>query len=1082
MVKSIFFRNSLLAICFLTIALCAHAGEIPPFRTEWGFYGNFTGTQGMRVNQISPQSPAATAGLQAGDVITALNGEAVKGYGDFARPPYVPVDLQIDRQGARIERTIIPGGLVRLEVRELETEFSIPGVPVKSDGAAPISAIKALDYINVLDQVVLDPASGQVAMIGHYDANYLTGNIPYLDLLKSAMVHPTPVLNLIPTPQTMAELKASEGRFNDFKQMVDIVRGHPELERDRQLMIRELAKGYSLTPEQYAAWYNWVKLCKDKDVFPPPPIRDIQIKVFANLGYDEVARALAFTFENTINATVRALEVLGQGNEADAILGRNSDAEATLEALRVSVYLSILQTATAATPEQVVALRTSYDAGNATWDQVLKTVQNALMPYSRKDSAPGRAKPAARSQERGPTDAPPDWSDPSNLMNAAFNNIILSSGAVMFLEGFSTPYATIVPLELDGRSQLARIMYEADYALKSINVRPELFEAIPGSRNRTVYEFEQGLYAKRDAAKKINYRQWLEPEMVDMTVSPDNSVISFKASRMLYHFADDSQGWGRPPDPELAQDYAPWCAQVMSHYDAYAHVVPAFHKIREVAKVIALANWARGRNISFDLKSVRQEEWDMPGTVQAFFYLGKATFHMPDGTSICRTPRAFEGGVTFKKIGNWTQITPSTSTITEVSSQLTLSSQLGRQAVHEAAEGDLEQARYLAELSAQAMTGSLSSSDLLELNIVLPPAQPAPAAPANVQLQREMLKQTDKQIRDLSQNADERQAREALGHIGRLYDQIAANPVAASDYLLKLQTSQFSTPPGVPTPTDASIAVWAPCSESALHVADLTAERRAFFELKLREARDRLQYINTALKNLITIQAAQQAEIDMAIRDISAAYDESVDRAWSVVFDLLISLPADKFLDNYAVAKSKLEHAIQDRIGRLTTPLDAAGLQKVQGELTRLQTAKARLDDLYQRSARLLEIQKGAGATHDFQNWTLEEQDDYAKIKDGGLLIGKLVLDPALEGYLKNKAFFSGERYWQVAAMGRMAAYATVFFLDILAQQMIWEPMTANLQNNLDDNVRGMETLREKAISISREISCIEAALNKPSI
>ncbi|KJS33120.1 MAG: hypothetical protein VR64_04295, partial [Desulfatitalea sp. BRH_c12] len=729
MLKPIVSRSLLLTVYFLmAVAACVQAGDCPPFKTEWGFYGNFTAAMGMSVAQITPQSPAAAAGLHAGDVITAMNGDAVKGYTDFARPPYVPVRLLIDRQGARIERTIIPGGVVRLAVRELKKEFSIPGVLVADDDTA-VSVIEGLDHINVLDQIVLDPASGQVAVIGHYDADYATGSIPYLDLLKTAMVHPTPVLNLVPTPQTMAELTAAEGKFNNFKQMVEVVRGHPDLERDRQLMIRELAKGYGLSPEQYADWYNYVKLVKNKDVFPPPPIRAIQINVFANLGYSDIARALPLTFENTTAAAIQAMQVLGLGAEADAILGRNAEADATLEALLVSVYLAVLQSATPAPPEEVAALRSSYEAGNTAWDKVLKAVQNLLMPYSRKESAPVPANSAARPLGGGPIEAPPAWSDPSNLMNAAFNNITISSAAVMFLEGFSTPFATIVPLELDGRSQLARIMYEADYALKSINVRPELFEEIPGSRNRTVYEFEQGLYAKRDAAKKINYRQWLEPEMVDMTVSPANTVVSFKASRMLYRFADDSQRWGRPPDTELAQDYAAWCAQVMNHYDAYAHVVPAFHKIREVAKVVALANWAHAQKISFDLKSVVQEEWDMPETVPAFFYLGKATFHLSDGTSICRTPRAFEGGVTFKKIGNWTQITPSTSTTTEVSRQLTLSSQLGRKAVKAAADGDLEKARYLAELSAQAMTGSLTSSDLPTLNIVLPPAQPAPAAP-----------------------------------------------------------------------------------------------------------------------------------------------------------------------------------------------------------------------------------------------------------------------------------------------------------------------------------------------------------------
>jgi hypothetical protein len=96
-------------------------------------------------------------------------------------------------------------------------------------------------------------------------------------------------------------------------------------------------------------------------------------------------------------------------------------------------------------------------------------------------------------------------------------------------------------------------------------------------------------------------------------------------------------------------------------------------------------------------------------------------------------------------------------------------------------------------------------------------------------------------------------------------------------------------------------------------------------------------------------------------------------------------------------------------------------------------------------------------------------------------MIGKILLDhPALEKYLGTKAFFAGEKYWQVAAMGRMAYYATGFFFDILEQKTVWEPLTANLQNNLNYNILAMESLSQKAAKTYQKIDCIKAALQAP--
>ena len=317
--------------------------------------------------------------------------------------------------------------------------------------------------------------------------------------------------------------------------------------------------------------------------------------------------------------------------------------------------------------------------------------------------------------------------------------------------------------------------------------------------------------------------------------------------------------------------------------------------------------------------------------------------------------------------------------------------------------------------------------------------------------------------------------------IDELRNKTRDNPVSASDYLYKLQTRQLSTVsvPATP-PIEVNPQVWDACSDPALHgsTIPLTPERRAFLGQRLQEARDRLKYINTALKKLIEINASQRAEIEKTTKDISAAYDESVDRAWSVVFDLLTSLPADKFVDNYTTAASKLEDEMKYRTGLLTTPLDAAAKQEIQSEISLLQTIKARLEDIYKRSTLLLDVFKGANYAYDIDKWNQGTKDEYTKIREGALLIGRILLDhPKLEAYLKTKSFFAAEKYWQVLAMGRMAYYGTGFFLDILAQKIAWEPLTGTLQNDLKNNIQAMENLRQKAENTYREIGCIGDAL-----
>ncbi|MDQ2854942.1 MAG: PDZ domain-containing protein [Acidobacteriota bacterium] len=56
-----------------------------PLTKQLGAYFGVTDGQGVLVTSVSENSPAAKAGLRAGDVITAVNGEKIEGAGDLSR-------------------------------------------------------------------------------------------------------------------------------------------------------------------------------------------------------------------------------------------------------------------------------------------------------------------------------------------------------------------------------------------------------------------------------------------------------------------------------------------------------------------------------------------------------------------------------------------------------------------------------------------------------------------------------------------------------------------------------------------------------------------------------------------------------------------------------------------------------------------------------------------------------------------------------------------------------------------------------------------------------------------------------------
>lgn len=150
--------------------------------------------------------------------------------------------------------------------------------------------------------------------------------------------------------------------------------------------------------------------------------------------------------------------------------------------------------------------------------------------------------------------------------------------------------------------------------------------------------------------------------------------------------------------------YDDWCAGVVDRFEDYARVLPAFHKVREAAKILALVDWLLATGAVVDLKDVPQETWVHPDQVAGFWrsdFIFLESMDADTGYAFFTGCAGFTGSVTFHK-SNWTQVTLAPQSETTVANQLTLSAGLGQKAVLAAKSGDLENARYLAELSAQA--------------------------------------------------------------------------------------------------------------------------------------------------------------------------------------------------------------------------------------------------------------------------------------------------------------------------------------------------------------------------------------------
>jgi hypothetical protein len=691
---------------------------------------------GLEVVQVSPNLAAAAAGVQAGDVLKAIDDRPVTSAAQAAEliglhPPHDAVKLDLERAGQRLTLEARLTGRLRLEALTPKQVFFIPGIDAGSP-FKPADPVVTLDSMNVLQRVMIDPARGTVEFIGTYDPAYDTGPIPYRQLLEAAVRSPEPGFSLdidVGTLDQMKELRArekadferlfgpgatSEATAAWFRRWVDLILGHPLLEIDRQLFLDKMAAEVGLAKRELVDLFNYVDM---GGITRPVPsaILDSQVTLLEHEGFAPGASAYRLYRQATVESLMRAAEVLGQAEEAKRLwaepdLAGMTDAE-RLAALQAFVACRVARSLNAINDQQAAAFFAQVREGKLTLANLETWLQQRILPDR---TADGR-----------------------HVVYHVLNGFPLSNELLACFYGVSVPQSVLRFVQVDGDSALGRAMYEADYALKTIDMTQEIFHTIPGHRT-----FRQILL---DANNPIStpVRWTLVPQDVPLTASADRSEVAFGPARIeLDAHAQRIENTGPFTDDQLAatQRLADiYRGEINAGYEKYAREYAALHRLREAAKILAFARWMNQERITLapdaSVPAVAgwgagPHAWTPPGRVPGLYYvfmiLGDVTTSDGHQRNSFLMPTTALGGVNFAPKKKWVSISPPPPTYEKAATSVTVSAAIGQAAVHAAMNGDMETARALAEQSAQAMTGKLNFSHLPS-NVPVPKT-PAPGA------------------------------------------------------------------------------------------------------------------------------------------------------------------------------------------------------------------------------------------------------------------------------------------------------------------------------------------------------------------
>ena len=1102
------FLPSSLVLCLLWCGLSgarAEAQGYPAFRSVLGVqFRTEPSAAGLVIAQVSPNLAAAAAGVQAGDILKAIDGRPVTSAAQAAEliglhPPYDAVKLDLERAGQRLTLEAHPTGRMRLEALTPRKVFFIPGIDTESP-FKPADPIVTLDSMNVLERVLIDPARGTVEFIGTYDPAYDTGPIPYRQILEAAVRSPEPGFSLDPDRATFQRAREIYDREREdierlfgpgrseqatsawFRRWVDLILGHPLLEIDRQLFLDKMAVEVGLTKPELVDLFNYVNMGGITRPVPPA-ILETQVRLLEHEGFARGASAYRLYREGTADSLMRAAETLGQAGEAKRLveelgLAGGPDAE-RLAALQALVACRVARSLNALNDQQAAAFFAQSREGKLSLANLDTWLQQRILPDR---TAEGRY-----------------------VVYHVLSGFPLSNELLAYFYGVTAPQAVLRFVNLDGNTALARIFYEADYVLKTIDMTQEIFHSIPG--HRTFHEIRTAAHARR-----LTGTRWtLVPQDVSLMASADRREVAFGPARIELEGHSftvvETDKW---TDEEVATTEklaGIYRAQLNDGYDKYAREFAPLHRLREAAKILAFARWMNQERIALAPDpsaapvagwGAGSRAWTPPSRVTGLYhvYMSMADVTMPDGkrwVQFYPMPSSSSGGVNFAPKKKWVSISPPPPTYERAATSVTASAAIGQAAVRAAMNGDLETARALAEQSAEAMQGKLNFSRLPS-NVPMPRA-PAPGA-ANPDTAR-LVKDTARIVQSISgsdrtggpTSGVSPAQRALLADIGRELNSAMSGAPVGTDFFSMLQTRQARQAGQPARPSSeawqpASGAASAPlapasvCDQQRVELAtggDLSPAQKAFYDAKLARTRQDVEKVQQAMANIGRLNQKDVAELQKWERQVTESYQAAQDRLMDAVGLLLVDSPLELLQKRQAEMRGAIDGGMVTSMLARKAAVTADEAAALDSQVFGLLKMKYRYESIYGQAERLGKTMAGAKATYDLDQWSNSDKSSFDKMKDGLMQLTEMALnEPALGGALKIGRLTS-ENLLRFLSLYKATAIAAGFAGDIVAQKLAWGPVMEQLGQSIEQHRQALEHLGQRAADMRRQVQCLES-------
>ena len=578
----------------------------------------------------------------------------------------------------------------------------------------PDSPKRRVREFNTLKYAILDPKSGSIILLGTYDPRYPSGPIPYYDLLKDAIRSPYPRFTLERTGETEQAREALRRALDkeDARMMRDDAYGTAwgdrviallmdaeKLPVDHRRFVQKASEALQITPEDFVRLYAH----KQHPVEPiPQDIIQIHVKMLRGAGLDDAAEMGLLSHSKNRQDFVAAIDRMGVRPDLEALhdkqqAGEISEAQLSQEidiflVSRVLRSYNVPEREIQAKAEQVrrgqMTVQALYDFQ---WEQLTAFITDALGPK-------------------------------------LLHGLVFSHALLQELYNVPTPQDKLTFIDVPPESVLGDVLFRADYALKSLTTTPEVKEKVADHLSDDEFVFQQFVaQGVHPFSGSSSTRYWLTPEEVKMSVAPDGSVISFGLAKVRIN-TELEDVTGMTPQVETVQRDAVrrYGLFLTERYDQYARIFPELHKLREAAKLLALARWATSNNYRVVVDQAQGITLVPPKTTSGFW----SAIFLWEAKKVSGIVFTASGGVSFGQSQgeDWVSATPDAEVKNNVLDQLVASATLAEQAADAALAGDLEGAHALAEQSAQAMTGEINLMELPALPEV--PMPPKPAAHA----------------------------------------------------------------------------------------------------------------------------------------------------------------------------------------------------------------------------------------------------------------------------------------------------------------------------------------------------------------